>query len=142
MPAALLNICVDPRLNHDALRQQLRQRGLTADVPDSRIFVVADAAGNIGSAARNTIRLLKALREQVVLAGVLHHDDCLAASQGMGAPIEASAAALRDALAQAGMAPPILTGRILTASSSIVWDDQPAQSLETLRFRMPRMYGQ
>ena len=140
MASALLNICVDPRLNHDALRDQLRRR-LTQDVPARNVFVVADIAGNLGSAARNTIGLLRKRGEDIVVAGVLHHDDCLAAAEGQQQPLAATAKALEAELRQAGFKCPLLTGTIATASSSITWTDSPPRSLEVLRFRMPRMYG-
>lgn len=140
MTAAIINCCVDPRLNHDALRQELRQR-TAADLPSNRVFVTTDVGGNFGSAARNTIAMLHALRDDMVIAALLHHDDCLAASQGLRHAIGPASKALETELRGAGYACPVLTGMILTENSSVAWADAPRRSLEVLSFRMPRMYG-
>lgn len=141
MTAALLNVCVDPRLNHEALRHQLRQRvGEQGTLPE-RVFVVSDVGGNIGSAARNTLSLLRRQRDRVLIVGVLHHDDCLAHAAGMRQPMESSVRALRDELKSAGFEAPVLWGTIVTQTSTIVWADRPPRSLEVIPFRMPRMYG-
>jgi len=140
MSSALLNVCVDPRLNHEALRDQLMQR-LDVPVPTNRVFVVGEVGGNYGSAARNTIALLNRQRDQIVLAGVLHHDDCLAAAAGMRQAMAPTAKALEEALREAGFRCPVLTGTIITETSTIVWADRPPKSFEVLNFRMPRMYG-
>jgi hypothetical protein len=139
MTAALINICVDPRLNHEAIRQQVRDRasGLAID----RIFITNDLAGNFGSSARNTIALLRKQRDPVVFAAILHHDDCLAGQAGMRHDLAATAGALQEELAKAGFAVEVLTGNILSESSTVVWSDRPPPDLEVLKFRMPRMYG-
>lgn len=141
MTAALLNVCVDPRLNHDALRHQLRQRiGDGAPRPE-RIFVTTDVGGNLGSSAKNTISLLRSLGEDIAVAAVLHHNDCLAAHEGMRHKIELSAKALAAELTSAGFHASVWTGSIIAETSSIIWSDSPQRSLEVLTFRMPRMYG-
>jgi hypothetical protein len=36
---------------------------------------------------------------------------------------------------------PVLTGHILTETSTLLWDDEPHPTLDTFSFRMPRMMG-
>jgi hypothetical protein len=141
MSAAILTVCVDPRLNQEAVRYQLRQRLAEAAPPADNVFVLADVGGNVGSAVRNTISLLRHHSETIVVAGVLHHDDCKAAAAGLRQPLDTSIRAMEAELRRAGFNPPLLAGEIVTATSAIVWADQPPQSLEVLTFRMPRMYG-
>lgn len=141
MAIALLNTCFDPRLNHDALRAQFRQRLQGIDVPRDRLFVTTDAGGNLGSGARNLIAFARQQHDTVVAAGVLHHDDCLAATAGLRQPLEASLKALEAELARAGFQCPIFSGSIVTESSTVVWPDLPPKQYEVMPFRMPRMYG-
>ncbi len=141
MAAALINICVDPRLNHEALRQQLRGRFDGQDLALNRIFVVADVGGNVGTAARNTLAMLRTIRERLVAVALLHHDDCVAAGAGMRQALDVSARMLEAEVKMAGFATPVLRGSIVTATSTILWEDRPPKSLEQFTFRMPSMYG-
>jgi hypothetical protein len=140
MAAVLVNICFDPRLNHEAIRKQVRDRA-GSDLASHKVFVVGDAGGNFGSGARNAIAMFARLKESVVIAALLHHDDCVAASLNMRQGLQASAKALESELRGAGFQAPVLTGAIVTDTSTIIWSDRPQKSLEVLPFRMPRMYG-
>ena len=91
MSAALVNICVDPRLNHEILRTQVRQKLGRMRLSAERIFIVNEVAGNAGSAFRNLVDMLVARVDPIVLAAVLHHDDCLAAQQGLRMPVAGTA---------------------------------------------------
>jgi hypothetical protein len=137
--AAVINVCVDPRLNHEVLRAQVQGRLEQMRLPSGRIFITNDIAGNIGSAVRNTVELLARAREEVVMAAVLHHDDCAAARQGLRVPLTASTQQLRSTLEQAGIRCPVLSGEIHTESNTIVWTDRPAPKYELFTFRMPRL---
>ncbi|HEY7270779.1 MAG TPA: hypothetical protein VH951_13220 [Dehalococcoidia bacterium] len=140
MAAAVVNICVDPRLNHESLRAQVAARSAGA-VLAGRVFITNEPGGNFGSSARSTIALLKRTNEPVGLAAVLHHDSCVAAAAGLRQDLAAAAKALQEALAKAGFDTAVLTGSIVTENSTILWTDQPLKSSEVLSFRMPRMYG-
>ena len=141
MTAALVQICSDPRLNHEVIRAQVAQKlerlGLRAD----RVFILNEIGGNIGSNLRNTLELLVRRREPVVFAAVLHHDDCLAEQEGMRVALPASAGQLRSQLEGRDVTCPVLTGQIGTEHSDVVWTDEPRRQYEALSFRMPRMFG-
>jgi hypothetical protein len=141
MPAAIVNICVDPRLQHEVLRPQVRTRleamGLKAD----RIFITNDIGGNIGSAMRSTLEMLSAAGDDVVLTAVLHHDDCVADSLGRRRSLVSSVRDLSSLVAGLNLICPVLSGSILTETSEIVWSDRPWRNLETFTFRMPRLTG-
>jgi hypothetical protein len=141
MPAAIVNICVDPRLNHELVRIQVRSRLEEMLTSAQRIYVTSDVGGNAGSAFRNTLDLVQRSRDQLVLAAVLHHDDCLAAAAGLRAPLETTLQQVRAALGTAGIACPLLSGSIRTETSAVVWSDARAKPAEVINFRMPRMYG-
>jgi hypothetical protein len=139
MPAAIVNVCVDPRLQHEVLRPQVRTRleamGLKAD----RIFITSDIGGNIGSGVGNTLEMLIAARDNVVLTAVLHHDDCVADSLGRRRSLESSLRDLTNLVAGLNLTGPVLSGSIFTETSEIVWSDSPWRNLETFPFRMPRL---
>jgi hypothetical protein len=137
--AAIINVCVDPRLNHDVIRAQVQARLEQMQLPRASVFITSDIGGNVGSAARNTAELLSRGREEVVMAAVLHHDDCVANAQGLRLPLTASAQQLGNTLDQAGIRCPVLTGEILAESNTIAWTDQPLRRYELLPFRMPRL---
>ena len=141
MTSALVNVCVDPRLNHELIRSQVETQLERLQLRADRVYVIADVGGNLGSAARGTVELLARRQEDLVLAAVLHHDDCLAAEADIRKPLSASAADLEGLLRRAGVACPVLSGDIHTESNTIRWHDQPAADYEVFKFRMPRMYG-
>jgi hypothetical protein len=141
MPAAIIQVCVDPRLHHELLNVQVRSRLERLRLQADRIFLLGDVGGNPGSNTSNTLDLLAQSHEPVVLAAVLHHDDCYAAAYGMRHPLQASARALESLLRERHIACPVLTGNIYTATNEIVWTDEPRKIHEVLPFRMPRMLG-
>ncbi|MBI2862095.1 MAG: hypothetical protein HYX89_04675 [Chloroflexi bacterium] len=137
MPAALIQLCVDPRLNHDALRAQVRQRlgrmGLSAD----RIHLLNEVGGNLGANFRNTVALLMKRQEPVLLCAVLHHDDCLAAAEGLRVPLETTVQQMTRVLAEQQIICTVLTGHIRTEHSHLLWDDEPEISYQPFRFTAP-----
>ena len=141
MTVAIVNVCIDPRLDHESIRGQARVRlerlGLRAD----RVFVTNEPGGNAGSALRGAIELVGRQREAIVLAAVLHHDDCIAASEGMRRPLAESGRALGELLKTRDPRAVVLTGSVFTQSGAIVWTDEPSKSLERFPFRMPSMLG-
>lgn len=132
MPAAILQICVDPRLNHELLRAQVRQKlgrmGLVAE----RIFLLNEVGGNLALSFRNTVKLLASRDERIVLCAVLDHDDCLAAAQR--APLEAREQQMKVVLTEEHVSCPVLTGDILTAQNHLRWDDEPEPRYKSFTF--------
>ena len=124
MPAAIVQVCVDPRLNHELLRIQVRQKLHTLHLSADRIFIVNDVAGNVGATFQNTVDFLVGRRDPIVLSAVLHHDDCLAAQDGLRAPLTDSAGEMRRYLLQHSIRCPVLTGAILTEHSLVQWPDE------------------
>jgi hypothetical protein len=141
MTSGIVNVCFDPRLNHDAIRQQVRERAAEPRPASSSIFVIGDAGGNFGSGARNLIALFARQREPIAVAALLHHDDCKAAAAGMRHDLAASAKAFQEALRAAGYEVPVLTGTVVSETSAVIWTDRPSPTSEVSTFRMPRMYG-
>ncbi len=141
MTSAVVNLCFDPRLDHEAIRTQVRGRIERLRLKARSIYLVNDLGGNVGSGLRNAVRLRLSQREEVSLTAVLHHDDCLAAKAGRRKPLEVSAKELAAFLAELNLRTPVLTGTIRTADNLLTWTDEPAPSFETLTFRMPRMFG-
>jgi len=55
MAAALVVVCVEPRINHEVIRIQVRQRLERSGIRAERIYILNDIGGNPGSNLRNTI---------------------------------------------------------------------------------------
>ena len=141
--AAVVNICVDPRLNHEVIRAQVAQKLERLGVVEQRIFITNDVGGNIGSAFRNTVTMLKERQqEEVVLVAAFDHDDCIAARSGMRRLPEANRQEMENVAAAAGLHCPMLTGSILTENSVVRWTDEPSGPASSFSMpAMPRMYG-
>ena len=139
--AAIILTCVDPRLAHDVIRDQIGRRLEREGLPVRDIYVVSDVGGNLGSGFTNTLDLLTAAKVPVVLSAILHHDDCLAARLNVRKPLETTVAEIRTELSRRGIKCPVLSGNITTESSGLTWTDQPPVSREVFKFRMPRMMG-
>jgi hypothetical protein len=141
MTAAIVQLCSDPRLNHEVIRPQIAARLERLQLRAERIFLLNDVGGNVGDNTRNTIDLLRRQRELIVLAAVLHHDDCLAAQQGLRRDLDATARQLTGMLVERNIDVPVLTGHLVTENSTLLWDDEPHPNFESFAFRMPRMFG-
>lgn len=137
--AAIINVCVDPRLNHDLIRAQVQGRLERERLSTTRVFITSDIGANIGSGFTNAAQMLAADREQIVLAAVLHHDDCVADRQRKRQPLGTSVEAAKKALSSLGVNCPVLWGTLRTEDGRLTWADQPPQSYEVLSFRMPRL---
>jgi hypothetical protein len=57
----------------------------------------------------------------VALGGVLHHDDCMAAKQGLRRPLEETTTQMADLLASRGVSCVLAVGNILTNNNHILW---------------------
>jgi hypothetical protein len=132
--AAIVEVCVDPRLNHELLRIQVAQKlarlGLRAD----RIYVLNENGDSLGSNFRNTVRLLGMRDEPLVLCAVLHHDDCLAAQAGLRPDLDESAERIRAYLAEQGVECAVLTSEVRTETNELQWSGEPAWRYEPLSF--------
>jgi hypothetical protein len=123
--AAIVEVCVDPRLNHEVLRGQVRQKLAQLGLHADRIYIVNENGDTLGSNFRNTVKLLTLRKEALVLCGLLHHDDCLAAEAGLRSGLDEGAAQIRDYLAKQGITCPVITGDVLTANNHVLWSDDP-----------------
>jgi hypothetical protein len=125
MAAALVQLCVDPRLNHELIRLQVRQRLERSGLWAERIFLVNEVGGNLGANFRSTAELLTRLGEPIVLCAVLHHDDCAAAAQGQRAELPVVARDMMAELTSLGVVCLVVTGSIRTEHNQVVWSDEP-----------------
>ncbi len=125
MAAALVQVCVDPRLNHELIRLQVRQRLDRSGVRAERIYLLNEAGGNLGANVRSTAETLARLGEPIVFCAVLHHDDCLSAEQGRRVELPAVARDMGAELARLGLACPVVTGWIRTEHNHVLWSDEP-----------------
>jgi hypothetical protein len=125
MAAALVQVCVDPRLNHELIRLQVRLRLARSGLRAERIFILNEVGGNLGANFRSTAELLARLREPIVFCAVLHHDDCLAAAQGRRSDLAAVARDMQAELARLGVACPVVTGWVRTEHNHVLWSDEP-----------------
>ena len=125
MAAAIVEICVDPRLSHELIRVQVRQRLDRSGIRADRIFILNDVGGNPGPNFLNTIQLLARMREPIVFCAVLHHDDCLAAHHGLRTDLAGAADRMAAELSRANARPPVLTGQIRTENNQLLWSDEP-----------------
>jgi hypothetical protein len=134
LAAAIVEVCVDPRLNHELVRIQVRQKlarlGLSAD----RIYVLNENGDTLGSNFRNTLKLLRLRDEPLVCCAVLHHDDCLAAQAGLRPDLAESARRVAAYLGDQGWPCPVLTGEIRTENNHLLWSDEPTRSYEPSTF--------
>jgi hypothetical protein len=139
--AAIVQICSDPRLNHEAIRHQVRDKIERLGLSAGRIFVLNDIGGNVGENTRNAIDLLNRHNEPIVFGAVLYHDDCMAAQEGVRRPLTTSLSQMTNLFNARNVQAPIYSGFIYTDSSALIWHDDPPAPQETFSFRMPRMYG-
>lgn len=131
MTAALVQVCVDPRLNHDLIRIQVRQRLQAMGLSAERVYVLNEVGGNLGANFGTTVDLMASQHEPIVLCAVLHHDGCVAAQQGLRKPLETSAQQMTARLTQSGVHCPVLTGTILTQHNHLLWTDAPQRRRRT-----------
>lgn len=136
MAAALVQVCVDPRLNHELLRIQVRQKLDSMRLNADRIFILNEIGGNVGANFRNTVELLVRQREPVVFAAVLHHDDCVAASAGLRMSLDAGAQEMAAHLSSRNIKCPVLKGNIRTENNHLIWADETEPGYTPFTFRI------
>jgi hypothetical protein len=121
MRAAIVQVCVDDRLNHELLRIQVKHKLAAHYLNANRVFIVNEVGGNLGENFCNTADMLLKLGTEIVLAAALYHDDCLAAKHGLRRPLEETLAQMGDFLSKRGVACILASGNIYTANNHIVW---------------------
>lgn len=124
MQFALVQVCVDDRLNHELLRIQIRNRLAELYLRCEHVFIVNEIGGNMGENFRNTIALIKQSGGQIALAAVLHHDDCHAAQAGLRRPIVDTVAQMATFLAANDISCILASGQIRTSDNLIVWQGE------------------
>lgn len=139
MTAAIIQTCIDPRLHHELLRIQVRQRLERDSASVDDVYVLNDVGGNVGSSFRSTVDLLMRGRTPIVLCGVLHHDDCKAEHPGLRRPLETSRAEVEGLLRDRGVTCPVLSGSVRTEDNRITWSDDATRPAGPTTFQMPRM---
>jgi len=139
--AAIVNVCVDPRLDHAVIRAQVRARLERMHLPARMIYVTNEIGANVGANFRSTAELVIKNRDTIDLAAVLHHDDCVADRLGLRKRLPESVEGLRRVLADLKVSCPVLAGQLRTEHNSLTWADEPRPSYEVLNFRMPRLSG-
>ena len=124
MAAALVIVCVDPRLNHELIRIQVRQRLQRDRIRAERVYILNEVGGNVGANFRQTAQLLKRMGEPIVFCAALHHDDCLAVREGERAELSHAAQGLASELARLELQCPVATGHIRTEHNHVRWSDE------------------
>jgi hypothetical protein len=137
--AVIVSVCVDPRLEHEVIRAQVRARLERMQLPNQLVYIVGDVGGNVSASFSNTAGLIVKNQDRVELAAILYHDDCVAARLGLRKLIGVNIEAARKALRELDVEAPILSGEIRSETSAISWSDEPPHRYEVLSFRMPRL---
>ena len=88
MQIAIVQLCVDARLNHDLIRTQVSEKLAHLHLRADRIIFVNEIGGNFGQNFTNTLHLFLKEGADVIFCGVLHHDDCLAAKHKLRLDLE------------------------------------------------------
>jgi len=138
MAAALIQLCVDPRLNHELIRIQVRQKLVRLGIGATDVYLLNDIGGNPGQNLVNTLGLLARKKDAVAIGAVLHHDDCAAAAQGLRSPLGTAVQQMARMFAKAGVEAPVLTGQIQTEHNRVFWSDEPAYEYMPFTFGVPR----
>ncbi len=118
---ALVQLCVDDRLDHGKIRKQVAQKIHDVYLRADRIFLLNEVGGNLGQNFRNTLELFLAGGARIVFCGILHHDDCAADRAGCRLPMEQTVVELYHYLGEKGVNCPVYTANIRTSDSTIEW---------------------
>src|SRR5689334_20587021 len=123
MASALVQVCTDFRLNHELIRIQVRQRLDRDAISADRVYVLNEIGGNPGENFTHTVELLKRVGEPIVWCAVLHHDDCLAAREGLRLDLNAAADRMEAELERMHVTCPVRTGQVQTSQNLVRWSD-------------------
>ncbi len=125
---------MDPRLNHELLRAQVRQRLGRMALSAGRIYVLNEVGGNVGSSFGNTVDVLVKQGEPILLCGVLDHDDCMAAAQGLRAAMATRTQQVVSKLSEARIRCPVLSGTVRLPHNHLLWADEPESRYQPWSF--------
>jgi hypothetical protein len=140
MAAALIQVCVDPRLNHELIRVQVRQKLERSGIGASDIYVLNDIGGNPGSNLAHTLEQLAGIGIPVVFGAVLHHDDRVAERRGKRVPLEDAAHEMENAFTTARVRARVWTGQIRTQHNHMLWTDEPQPVYTPFTFGPPTIF--
>ena len=121
MDVALIQVCVDERLNHELLRIQVKHKLAELYLKAPRILIVNELGGNLGRNFGNATKMLLKNGDKLVLAAVLHHDDCQADKMDVRKPMEATIEQMTTFLHEAGVSCVLASGNIYTHNNHIIW---------------------
>ena len=121
MQIAIVQLCVDARLNHDLIRTQVSEKLAHLHLRADRIIFVNEIGGNFGQNFTNTLHLFLKEGADVIFCGVLHHDDCLAAKHKLRLDLEETRARIQDVLEKTGITCLIYVGSITTETNVLKW---------------------
>lgn len=121
MQVALVQVCVDERLNHELLRIQVKHKLAEHYLKAPRILIFNEVGGNLGKNFVNMARLLLRQKDEIVLAAVLHHDDCQAHKAGVRKPMEETIEKLTSFLNEQEVSCTLASGNIYTNNNHIIW---------------------
>ena len=123
MQIALVQICVDERLNHEQIRIQVRHKLSELSLRADRILILNEVGGNLGSNFQNSAAMFVKSGDQIIFTAVLHHDDCKAAQIGWRQPLGETLSRMKTDLTQHGVACVVATGHIFTNNNYVVWQE-------------------
>ena len=121
LQVAIIQLCVDARLNHNLLRSQVSEKLAALHLRADSIIFVNEIGGNFGQTFTNTLHLFLQEGAEVIFCGVLHHDGCLAAKHKLRRPLEETRARIQDVLENTGIVCPIHAGSITTETNALEW---------------------
>jgi hypothetical protein len=133
MASALVLLCVDPRLNHELLRIQVRQQMARLGLQAHRIYLVNEIGGNLAPNFDHTLDLLVRHKQPPVFAAVLHHNDCIAHEAGLRTDLPLTVLEATNRISAHGVSCPIYSGQIDIASNAITWDQSSAHRYRPYR---------
>ena len=121
MHIALVQVCVDERLNHEQLRIQVRHKLAEQYIQAQRVLILNEIGGNLGNNFANALELFLKSGDRIVFAAALHHDDCKAAQAGFRQPLNETVAKMEALLTKNGVTCTVTSGHIHTNNNYIVW---------------------
>ena len=118
---ALVQICVDERLNHELIRTQVKHKLAEANLQAQRILILNEVGGNLGNNFDNALQMFVSAQARIVFAAVLHHDDCKAAQAGLRQPLTETIARLEALLAKHSVTCFVTSGSINSNTNDVLW---------------------
>lgn len=120
---ALVQVCVDERLNHDLLRVHVKHKLAELDMQAQRILILNEVGGNLGNNFANALQMFVSAKAQIVFAAVLHHDDCKAAQAGLRQSLTETITRMKTVLAKYSVTCIVASGSINSSTNDVLWYD-------------------